>query len=103
LYPVTIIIIDALDECPREGPAILIESVKPVVQNSSSLAKFFMSSREDAILSSILENFEVSKISSRKNQVDIEAFVEAETGRLVQSGSLLRLSQKKPQMMEKII
>ena len=103
LYPITIIIIDALDECPREGRAILIEFIKTVIQNSNSLVKFFISSREDGDIVFHLGEFPSLKISSGKNQVDIEAFVKVETGRLVNSGSLLRHSQKKPQLMDEII
>ncbi|KAH8796056.1 hypothetical protein F5882DRAFT_477935 [Hyaloscypha sp. PMI_1271] len=83
LYLVTIIIIDALDECLRERRAILIESANPVVRNSSSLVKFFISSREDGDIVSHLGGFPSLKTLSGKNQVDIEAFVEAEPGRLV--------------------
>jgi hypothetical protein len=82
LYLVTIIIIDALDECLRERRAILIESANPGVRISSSLVKFFISSREDGDIVSHLAEFPSLKTLSG-NQVDIEAFVEAEPGRLV--------------------
>jgi hypothetical protein len=83
LYLVTIITIDELDECLRERRAILIESANPVVRNSSSLVKFFILSREDGDIISHLGEFPILKTLSGKNQVDIEAFVEAEPGRLV--------------------
>jgi hypothetical protein len=77
LYLVTIIIIDALDECLRERRAILIESANPVIRISSSLVKFFISSREDGDIVSHLGEFPSHKTLSGKNQVDIEVFVEA--------------------------
>jgi hypothetical protein len=103
IYPVTFIMIDALDECPREGRATIIEFIKTVIRSSSNLVKFFISSREDGDIVFHLGGFPSLRISSGKNQVDIEAFVKAETKRLVDSGSLLRHSQKQPQLMDEII
>jgi hypothetical protein len=103
LYPITTIIIDALDECPREERAVMIDFIKTLIRNSSNLVKFFISSREDGDIVFHLEEFPSLRISSGKNQVDIEAFVEAETRRLVESGSLLRHSQKQRQLMDEIM
>jgi hypothetical protein len=102
LYPVTIIIVDALDECPREGRAILIEFIKRVIQDSRSLVKFFISSRDDGDIVWHLEEFPSLKISSGKNQVDIEAFVKKETRRLVNSGLLLLHSKEQKILTDKI-
>jgi hypothetical protein len=103
LFPITIIILDALDECPREGRAIIIDFIKTVIRNSPNLVKFFISSREDGDIVFHLGEFPSLRICSGKNQVDIETFVKSETARVVESGSLLRHSQKKREIMDEII
>jgi hypothetical protein len=69
----------------------------------TGLVKFFIPSREDEEIVYQLNHFPNVDISSTKNQVDIEAFVESETKKLVKRGTLLRNSQKKQNLEEEII
>lgn len=100
--PYTTIIIDALDECSKEGRGCLLDFIKTALVEASSLVKFFISSREDGDIVFNLQRFPNCRISSKKNRADIEAFVKSETRRLIRSGSLLRNSQQ-PQELEDTI
>jgi hypothetical protein len=103
IYPVTTIIIDALDECSIQGRGIVLDFIQTIIEDASSLVKVFVSSREDGDIVFNLQRFPNLRISSGKNQVDIEAFVESETKRLVRAGLLLRNSQRQQQLIEKIV
>jgi len=46
-YPLTTIIIDALDECDSDSRADLLETLETILQESSSMVKIFVSSRDD--------------------------------------------------------
>lgn len=103
LYPITTIIIDALDECTKEGRGIILSFIKSTLEGSSTLVKFFLSSREDGDITFHLERFPNLRISSGKNQKDIETFVKSETRQLIEKGSLLLHSQNKPELESKIV
>jgi len=102
-YPVTTIIIDALDECDLQARGILLDFIKNTLKNSSSLVKFFVSSRRENDIVMQLKYFPKIDISSTKNQDDIETFVEFETKKLVSSGALLGTSQSRQELQNKII
>ncbi|KAG4442329.1 hypothetical protein IFR05_002180 [Cadophora sp. M221] len=102
-YPVTTIIIDALDECCANERGVILDFIKTVIEESSSLVRIFVSSREDGDMVFHLDRFPNMRISSGKNQVDIEAFVVSETSRLVGSGYLLRNSTRQMKLAEEIV
>jgi hypothetical protein len=103
LYPTVFIIIDALDECSGEARMDLLEFIKNTLEDSLTLAKFFISSREDEDIVHQLNSFPNVEISSVKNQADIQAFVEDETKKLVKRGALLRNSLRKEELQAEII
>ncbi|KAH6698408.1 hypothetical protein BKA61DRAFT_682441 [Leptodontidium sp. MPI-SDFR-AT-0119] len=102
VYPVTTIIIDALDECCANERGVILDFLKTVIEESSSLVRIFISSREDGDIVFHLDRFPNMRISSGKNQVDIEAFVASETARLVRFGYLLRNSTRQMELAEEI-
>lgn len=98
----TTIIIDALDECCANERGVILDFLKTVIEESSSLVRIFISSREDGDIVFHLDRFPNMRISSGKNQVDIEAFVASETARLVRFGYLLRNSTRQMELAEEI-
>jgi hypothetical protein len=102
-YPLTTIIIDALDECDPETRADLIETLERVLQESTRLVKIFISSRDDQDIVCHLQGYPSLEIASYKNKDDIAAFVRAETNNLVQRRKLLKFSSSKEQLQKLII
>ncbi|KAE8441164.1 hypothetical protein EG329_005820 [Mollisiaceae sp. DMI_Dod_QoI] len=103
LRPLTVIIIDALDECSRSGRHVVLDFIKSTIENASSLVKFFISSRRDEDIVFRLQYFPNLEISSTKNEADVKAFVEWETKRLITSGNLLRDSPRQHKLQDLII
>jgi hypothetical protein len=102
-YPLTTIVIDALDECDPLTRLDLLEVLESILQDSSQLVKIFLSSRDDQDIVCYLENYPNLEISSTRNKDDIEAFVNAETDRLVAKKRLLRNSNAKEDLKQLII
>lgn len=101
-YAVSTIIVDALDECNPESRHQLLDALEDILHQSSGLVKIFVSSREEGDLVCELRDYPSLKISSDRNSKDIELFVHTETTRLVTAGRLLRNSQAKDDLREKI-
>jgi len=99
----TMIVIDALDECDPERLPDLLEALETILRESSSLVKVFVSSRNDQGIVCHLQNYPSLEISSDRNRDDIERFVKAETKKLVRQKKLLRSSQAKEEMEELIV
>jgi len=102
-YPLTTIIIDALDECIPETRTDLLEAFEGVLQESTHLVKIFISSRDDQDIVCRLQEYPSLKIASYKNKDDIAAFVTAETNGLIQKKKLLKFSSSKEQLQKLII
>lgn len=102
-YAVSTIIVDALDECNSESRYQLLDALEDILQQSSGLVKIFVSSREEGDLVCELRDYPSLRISSDRNSRDIELFVRTETTRLVTAGRLLRNSQAKDDLREKIM
>lgn len=102
-YAVSTIIVDALDECNPESRYQLLDALEDILQRSSGLVKIFVSSREEGDLVCELREYPSLRISSDKNSKDIELFVRTETTRLLKAGKLLRNSQAKDDLKEKIM
>ena len=101
-YPLTTIVIDALDECDPENRADLLETLETILQESSHLVKIFVSSRDDQDIVCHLKDYPNLEISSDRNTDDILSFVRAETRALITKRKLLRFSTNKDEL-EKVI
>ncbi|KAI8417164.1 hypothetical protein FOFC_03477 [Fusarium oxysporum] len=102
-YPMLTIILDALDECNPATRESLLSAMEDILRESPCLVKIFVSSRDDQDIVYRLQRYPNLKISSHKNSSDIANFVESETGRLLNSGKLLRYSSAQQMMKQKII
>lgn len=103
-YPMTTMIIDALDECDPEKRDILLDAIESLLQNSSlGLLKVFLSSRDDQDIVCTLREYPNLDLVSSRNSADIEAFVREETDKLVKKRRLLRNSHAKEALKALII
>jgi hypothetical protein len=102
-YQLTTIVIDALDECDPERRADLLETLEEILQESSSLIKIFVSSRDDQDIVLHLRDYPNLELSSDKNMDDITSFVAAETHTLIKRQKLLALSSNKENLKSEII
>jgi hypothetical protein len=101
-YPMTTIVIDALDECDPEKRADLLEMLETVLRESSHLVKIFVSSRDDQDIVCHLKDYPNLEMASDRNKDDIVSFVTAETRKLITKRKLLRFSSNKDEL-EKVI
>ncbi|KAF9891898.1 hypothetical protein FE257_002861 [Aspergillus nanangensis] len=103
LHSMVTIVIDALDECDPETRGDLLESLEMILQNSPTLVKIFVSSRDDQDIVCHLANYPNLELSSDRNSHDINRFVEFETERLIKGSKLLRYSANKDELKALII
>ena len=99
----TIIIVDALDECDPLRRQNLLDAFEHILKESVGLVKIFVSSRNDQDIVYSLRGYPNMEVSSEKNTADIKTYVETETMRLVKTGQLLRNSREKEKMTASII
>ncbi|KAI8650762.1 NACHT domain-containing protein [Fusarium keratoplasticum] len=97
------IVIDALDECNPLTRGDLLGMLEDLLKTSPCLLKIFVSSRTDRDIVYKLDNYPNLHLSSDRNSADIDLFVHSETDRLIDKGSLLRLSMRKEEIRDKII
>ena len=103
-YPMTTIIIDALDECNAEEREKLLDAVEGLLKDSSlGLLKVFLSSRDDQDIACTLRDYPNVDLVASRNSADIEAFVREETNKLVKRQHLLRNSNAKETLVTLII
>ncbi len=103
-YPMTTIVIDALDECNPETREKLLDAIETLLQDSSlGLLKVFLSSRDDQDIACTLREYPNLDVLSSRNSADIEAFVKDETDRLVKKRRLLRNSHAKEELKVLIV
>lgn len=102
-YPLTTIVIDALDECDPERRAELLEALEAILQDATSLVKIFVSSRDDQDIVLHLRSYPTVELSSDKNKADITSFVTAETHSLIKRRRLLTSSSNKENLKKEII
>jgi hypothetical protein len=102
-YPLTTIVIDALDECHPTKRADLLDGLETILQHSPSLVKLFVSSRDDGDIVCQLSRCPNLYITPERNGNDIEAFVKTETKRLIERGRLLCYSSAKEELALLII
>lgn len=84
------IVIDAVDECDPLLRDDLLETLEDIIQNSPTLVKIFVSSRDDQDIVCHLEGYPNLELSSERNSDDINNFLIFETDRLIQRRKLLR-------------
>ena len=82
-YPMTTVVIDALDECDPDKRQLLLDAFENILQDSIGLVNGFVSSRDDQGIVCTLREYPNLDIVSNRNTADIEAFVRTETERLV--------------------
>ena len=102
-YPLTTIVINALNECNPEKQGDLLETLEKILQKSSQLVKIFVSSRNDQDIVNYLQNYPNLNIVSDKNMDDITSFISAEIKNLVNKRKLLQYSSNQKELMESII
>ncbi|KAF6227916.1 hypothetical protein HO133_007644 [Letharia lupina] len=102
-YSMTIIVVDALDECDAEMRQSLLDAFEHILKESVGLVKIFVSSRDDQDIVYTLRDYPNLDISSDRNTADIEAYVKTEAQKLVNKGQLLRNSRAKEEMTALII
>ena len=102
-YPLTTIVIDALDECDPETRFELLEGLERILQDSPNLVKIFVSSRDDQDITLHLQDYPNLEIASNKIEDDIIRFVKNEVHELVQKKKLLRYSSNDDELKELII
>jgi hypothetical protein len=102
-YPLTTIVIDALDECNPKKRGDLLKVLEQILHESTSLVKIFVSSREDHDIVLRLQHYPNLDIKSDRNSDDIAAFVNHQTERLIEDGELLQYSDSQLEMKELIV
>ncbi|KAA8894720.1 ankyrin repeat-containing domain protein [Sphaerosporella brunnea] len=83
LYPLTVLVIDALDEAEEDSRYQLFQALKDLVVSSEKLVKIFVSSRDNHDIVLQLEKFSNFHIEARDNREDIEKFVRVESRALI--------------------
>ena len=95
-YPLTTIVVDALDECDVETRGDLVEALETILADSASLVKVFVTSREEGDLRFLLQTHPRIQVTPNENGPDIQTFVNFETDRLVAKNQLLATIKIKP-------
>ena len=89
LNPATIII-DAIDEIPPPRRYELIQGLKTIRQDSGSVVKVFMTSRNDGQINTLLSDEAVEiQINASNNESDIRSFVHRHVSLAISSCNLL--------------
>ena len=85
----TTIVIDALDECDSMLRGELFDALTEILQSSNGLIKILVSSRDERDIRCELTGCLNLEIEARKNQTDIDLFVNHEVDDLIQKKRLL--------------
>ncbi|OCK86125.1 hypothetical protein K432DRAFT_341989, partial [Lepidopterella palustris CBS 459.81] len=102
-YPLTTIVIDALDECDPGKRRDLLKALERILRESTGLVKIFVSSRNDHDIVFRLQRYPNLEIQSDRNSDDIAVFVKDQTERLIEDGELLQYSDSQTEMKELIV
>jgi hypothetical protein len=81
MYPAVTFIVNALDEVAETGRLSLVDGLVQVMQDSRSLIKIFMSSRDNMDIVARLKDIPNIRIRARDNTVDITRFINLELDR----------------------
>ena len=85
----TVLIIDALDECHDDQVDDLLDALTRIVSDSSRVVKVFISSRNDQRLVHQLGIFPNIEVKASNNQADISTFVSHKLNLLIEKRKLL--------------
>ncbi|OGM44091.1 hypothetical protein ABOM_007320 [Aspergillus bombycis] len=88
-YSRTMIVVDALDESGMDERAEIVNELKYITDESTSLVKVFVTSREEPGLRLHLQSYPGIQVTCLDNVSDIVRFVNTETDRLVTENQLL--------------
>lgn len=72
---VTYILLDAVDECDGEERGEILKGLEEILQQSSTLIKIFVSSRNDHDFFDFFSGYPNVSIEASKNQGDIEMYI----------------------------
>lgn len=84
------IVIDALDECDPDRRHELFEALDMIIQQSASLVKVFVSSRDDGDIVCRLTSSPNVFIRTSDNEVDIECFARTEVAQAIKKKRLIK-------------
>ena len=87
--PVTIVI-DALDEVDESRRNVLFDALERIIQESQSVVKLFISSRNDGDIVERFEQYPNVGITSELNHLDIQSFVRSKIEAAIKSKKILR-------------
>jgi hypothetical protein len=90
IYPQTTIAIDALDEIDRKSRKPFLKALSTIAQESKSLVKIFVSSRDDDDIILELEAVPNLYVDATDNAGDIEHFIRREINSSIDNRILLR-------------
>ncbi|KAF2194322.1 hypothetical protein K469DRAFT_783362 [Zopfia rhizophila CBS 207.26] len=102
-YPLTKIIIDAMDECDPWKRRELLKALEQILRDSSNLVKVFISSRNDQDIVLRLQHYPSLEIDSRRNGDDIARFVKDQAEQLIQNKELLKYSTSLAEMKRLVV
>lgn len=102
-YPLTTIVIDAMDECNPEKRLDFLKALQQILQDSTGLVKVFVSSRDDQDIALRLRDYPNLEIDSQRNGNDIARFVKDQTEQLIKDGKLFRYSDSREEMKELVV
>lgn len=88
--PVTYILIDALDECDLQRRDLLVDCLKTILSDSSSLVKIFVSSRDSQQdIAWSMRGHPALCIDASRNGADIDRYVHDSVVKAIQKKKLL--------------
>jgi hypothetical protein len=97
-YPLVTIIIDALDECDPDNREDLVDTLETILQESTTLIKVFISSRDDQDIVFRLKQYPNLEISCNRNSKDLNNFIQHKTKELIRKRKLLKYTQSRERM-----
>ncbi|KAJ5725261.1 uncharacterized protein N7483_006618 [Penicillium malachiteum] len=103
IYPRTILMIDAMDECNSEKRYRLIDALRSFILECKNTVKIFISSRPDSNIKSHLASVPSVTISASDNHDDIEKFLDLELDRLAKDKGIRVLGRLKTEIMTKLL
>ncbi|MCJ1244561.1 hypothetical protein MMC30_001759 [Trapelia coarctata] len=89
IYPITTLVLDALDECGSPDRLLLLEALDEILQKSVNLVKILISSRDDIDIVLHLESSPNVYIDSSLNLIDIQDFVHERLDEMIQQRRIL--------------
>ena len=84
------IVLDALDECPEETRALIIEDLRSILDTVTHPVKVLIASRHSLDIEDRLQGLLHVRIEARDNAEDIENYVTKEIASSVENKKLLR-------------